>query len=264
MGKKETIPSIRAAKGTKKLVMVTAYDALFASLLAEHADMLLVGDSLNMSFLGEPDTLSATLDQMIYHTRAVCAGAPESFVVCDMPFGTLNTPEDALNNAVRVFRETRADAIKVEGGKERAEIIAHLTRNAVPVMGHVGLMPQFVRGEGGYRVQGRDEESFQKVLRDARAIESAGAFALVVEGVTPALGRAVSEAVSIPVIGIGAGPDTDGQVLVWSDMLGFFEAFKPKFVKRYLEGGKLVREAMARYAREVREGGFPDEDHCYR
>jgi 3-methyl-2-oxobutanoate hydroxymethyltransferase len=263
MRKKETITSLQAAKGSRKLVMITAYDALFASLFSESADMILVGDSLNMSFLGEPDTLSATLDQMIYHTRAVCNGAPESFVICDMPFGSVNTHHDALANAVEVFRRTRADAIKIEGGKERAPLIKHLTQNAIAVMGHVGLTPQSVRSEGGYKVKGRSKEDFDRVVEDALSIEAAGAFALVVEGVTPELGRAVTEAVSIPVIGIGAGSETDGQVLVWSDMLGLFEAFKPKFVKEYLQGAALVKEAVKNYAQEVQEGKFPTEEHTY-
>ncbi|WP_456453290.1 3-methyl-2-oxobutanoate hydroxymethyltransferase [Hydrogenimonas sp.] len=264
MRKKETITSLKAAKGERKLVMLTAYDALFASLFRESADMLLVGDSLNMSFLGEPDTLSATLDQMIYHTRAVCNGAPESFVVCDMPFGTTNTPGQALENAVKVFQQTRADAIKIEGGQERSALIEHLTDNAIAVMGHVGLMPQSVRSEGGYKVQGRDEKSFQKTLDDAVAVEEAGAFALVVEGVVPDLAAKITETVSIPVIGIGAGRQTDGQVLVWSDMLGLFEAFTPKFVKKYMNGAEAIKEAVAQYAQEVRNGAFPGEEHCYK
>ncbi|MCF6201551.1 MAG: 3-methyl-2-oxobutanoate hydroxymethyltransferase, partial [Hydrogenimonas sp.] len=229
MRKRETISSIKSAKGSRKLTMITAYDALFASLFAEDIDMILVGDSLNMSFAGEPDTLSATMEQMIYHTKAVCNGAPESFVICDMPFGSTNTKEQALENAVEVYRQTRADAIKIEGGVDRAKLVEHLVKNGVAVMGHVGLMPQSVRSDGGYIVQGRNEESFNRVIEDATAIESAGAFSLVVEGVTPELGKAVTEALRIPVIGIGAGRETDGQVLVWSDMLGFFEEFKPKF-----------------------------------
>ena len=263
MRKRETLTTIRQAKGARKLVMLTAYDALFAVLMRESVDIILVGDSLNMTFLGEPDTLSATLEQMIYHTRAVCNGAPEAFVVCDMPFGTVNTPDEALRNCVRVFQQTRADAVKIEGGRERADLIRHLCDNAIAVMGHVGLKPQSVRSEGGYKVQGRDEESFTRVLEDAKAVEAAGAFALVVEGVVPELAKAVTDAVAIPVIGIGAGADTDGQVLVWSDMLGFFEAFQPKFVKRYMEGAEAVKEAVARYAEEIRNGAFPGEEHCY-
>ena len=258
-----TINALKEAKGKRKLVMITAYDALFASLFAENVDMILVGDSLNMSFAGEPDTLSATLDQMIYHTKAVCNGAPNSFVICDMPFGSVTTAEETLKNAVRVFKESRADAVKIEGGQERAALIRHLVDNAIAVMGHVGLKPQSVRAEGGYRVQGRDEESFKRVLSDAVAVEEAGAFALVVEGVTPKLAEAVTNEVKIPVIGIGASAACDGQVLVWSDMLGFFEAFKPKFVKRYMHGAEAVKEAVARYAEEVREGTFPGEEHCY-
>jgi len=264
MPKKETITSIQQAKGQRKLTMITAYDALFASLFAESADMILVGDSLNMSFKGAPDTLSVTLDQMIYHTQAVCNGAPDTFVICDMPFGSINTKEEALANAVKVFQETNADAIKIEGGCNRAELIKHLTDNAIAVIGHIGLLPQSVRSEGGYKVKGRDEESFEQVLEDAKAVEEAGAFALVIEGVTPNLGAMVTEVVNIPVIGIGAGNATDGQVLVWSDMLGFFEAFKPKFVKRYLEGAKLGKEAVKTYAQEVQSGAFPAEEHTYK
>ncbi len=263
MRKSETVTSIKSAKGSRKLTMITAYDALFASLFCKEVDMILVGDSLGMSFCGEPDTLSVTMEQMIYHTKAVCNGAPESFVICDMPFGSTNTKEQALENAVEIFRKTRADAVKIEGGAERAELVKHLCDNAIAVMGHVGLMPQSVRSEGGYKVQGRDEKSFEKVLFDAAAIEKAGAFAIVVEGVTPKLAEAVTRELSIPVIGIGAGACTDGQVLVWSDMLGFYESFKPKFVKRYLEGAKLVKEAVAKYTEEVKNGRFPAKEHTY-
>ncbi len=264
MGKKETIRSLQSAKRSRKLTMITAYDALFASLFAEEVDMILVGDSLNMSFGGRADTLSVTLDQMIYHTAAVCNGAPETFVVCDMPFGSTNSEEEALANAIKVFQQTPADAVKIEGGSERASIVRRLTENGIAVMGHVGLLPQSVRGEGGYMVKGRDEKSFEKVLADAAAIEEAGAFSLVIEGVTPELGSLVTQELSIPVIGIGAGAQTDGQVLVWSDMLGFFEEFKPKFVKQYLDGAKLVKEALRRYSDEVQKGLFPAEEHCYK
>ncbi len=263
MRKKETVSSLKSAKGDRKLTMITAYDALFSSLFADEVDMILVGDSLNMSFNGESDTLSVTIEQMIYHTRAVCNGAPETFVVCDMPFGSTNTKEEALSNAVEIFRQTKADAIKIEGGVYKAELVRHLCNNAIAVMGHIGLLPQFVRSEGGYKVQGRDEKSFKEVIEDAIAIEEAGAFALVLEGVTEKLGKAVTEAVSIPVIGIGAGSATDGQVLVWSDMLGFFESFKPKFVKRYLDGAMHVRKAVECYVKEVKNGTFPSKDHTY-
>ncbi len=257
--KKETLRTIKARKGKEKLVMLTAYDALFAKLFAPFVDMLLVGDSLNMSFAGRSDTLSATMDQMLYHTKAVCAGAPKSFVIFDMPYGSYTDQITALQNAIRVYQESDADAIKLEGGKEKAHIVQHLVQNGVAVMGHIGLLPQHVRGEGGYKVVSDKE----KLLDDAKALEEAGAFALILEGVKATLAKDITNSVSIPVIGIGAGADVDGQVLVWSDMLGLFEEFKPKFVKRYCNGASLVKEAVQRYANEVKSAQFPDKDHSY-
>ena len=263
MGKKLSISSMQKRKHKEPLVMITAYDALFAKLLAPHADMLLVGDSLNMSFGGKKDTLSATLEQMIYHTQAVCAGAPESFVVCDMPFGTYTTPKEALTNAIEVFRKTGADCVKIEGGSERAEIVRHLTQNGIAVCGHIGLLPQSVRGEGGYKVKGKTETEAQKLLQDAQAIEDAGAFCMVIEGTKAEVATQIAQSVSIPVIGIGAGGGVDGQVLVFSDMLGLFEEFTPKFVKKYLDGASLVKDAVAQYAKEVQNRTFPQEEHTY-
>ena len=261
MGKKLTISSIQKAKGQKPLVMITAYDALFAQLLQESADMILVGDSLNMSFAGKADTLSATLEQMIYHTNAVCEGAQDTFVVCDMPFGTYTNKKDALKNALKVFQNTKADCVKIEGGKEKADIIKHLTCNGIAVCGHIGLLPQSVRGEGGYKVKGKTEDEKNALIKDAKAVEKAGAFCMVIEGTKADVAKAVAEAVSIPVIGIGAGKDVDGQVLVFSDMLGLFEAFTPKFVKKYLDGASLVKDAVAQYADEVQSKTFPKEEH---
>ena len=243
--------------------MVTAYDALFAKLFDGIADMILVGDSLNMSFAGEPDTLSATLDQMIYHTKAVCNGAPETFVICDMPFGSYNNKDEALKNAIKVYQNTTAAAIKIEGGTARADIIKHLTQNSIAVVGHIGLMPQFVRSEGGYRVKGKDEEDIKQLINDAKAVEEAGAFLLVIEGVKPEAAKEITKSVSIPTIGIGAGNDTDGQVLVWSDMFGFFEEFKPKFVREYLSGAKLIKEGLKKYCEDVRNQDFPSKDEIY-
>jgi 3-methyl-2-oxobutanoate hydroxymethyltransferase len=257
--KKITISQIKAAKNSRKLVMITAYDALFAKLFDDYVDMILVGDSLNMIFAGRPDTLSATMDQMIYHTKAVCAGAKKSFIVFDMPYGSYIDANTALQNAIRVYKETCADAVKLEGGKEKASIVSHLCQNGIAVMGHIGLMPQHVRAEGGYRVKA-DEE---KLVEDAKALEEAGVFAIVLEGVKAGIARAVTDAVKIPVIGIGAGKDVDGQVLVWSDMLGFFEDFTPKFVRRYLDGASLVKEAIERYAQDVRNGNFPSHKESY-
>jgi len=263
MGKKLTISSIKKSKGVKPLVMITAYDALFAGLFQESADMILVGDSLNMSFAGKKDTISATLEQMIYHTQAVCQGAPDTFVVCDMPFGTYNTKKEALKNATKVFQNTAADCVKIEGGKEKAEIIQHLTRNGIAVCGHIGLLPQSVRSEGGYKVQGKDEAQKKQLLKDAQAVQKAGAFCMVIEGCKAEVAKEIAHAVEIPVIGIGAGVDVDGQVLVFSDMLGFFEAFTPKFVKKYLDGATLVKEAVASYAQEVEQKEFPKQEHTY-
>jgi 3-methyl-2-oxobutanoate hydroxymethyltransferase len=263
MHKKLTISSIKRAKGEKPLVMITAYDALFARLISESADMILVGDSLNMSFAGKSDTLSATLEQMIYHTNAVCAGAPNSFIVADMPFGTYIDKKVALKNSLRMFQETSADCVKIEGGKEKASIVKYLTSNGIAVCGHIGLLPQSVRGEGGYKVKGKTEEEALKLIKDAKAIEKAGAFCMVIEGVKAEVAKEVSEAVSIPVIGIGAGKDVDGQVLVFSDMLGLFEAFTPKFVKKYMDGASLVRSSVAEYAKEVQTKAFPKEEHTY-
>jgi len=263
IAKKVTVSTIRNMKGKEPITMVTAYDALFAKLFDGSVEMILVGDSLNMSFSGKPDTLSANMELMLYHTRAVCMGAKLPLIVIDMPFGSYMTKSLALKNATRVYRETDAHAVKIEGGAERAEIIKTLTDASVAVMGHIGLMPQFVRSEGGYKVRGKDQEDIDRLVEDAKAIEEAGAFAIVVEGVKAEAAKAITDAVSIPTIGIGAGVDTDGQVLVWSDMFGFFEDFKPKFVKQYMQGGKLIREALDKYVDEVKNREFPSEDYIY-
>jgi 3-methyl-2-oxobutanoate hydroxymethyltransferase len=263
MNKKLTISSIKKSKGNRPLVMITAYDALFAKLFEESADMILVGDSLNMSFAGKSDTISTTLDQMIYHTNAVCRGAKNSFVVCDMPFGTYSTKEKALENAIQVFQETLADCVKIEGGYDKAGIIEHLTSNGIAVCGHIGLLPQSVRSEGGYKVKGRSDEEKTLLIKDAKAVESAGAFCMVIEGTKADVAKAVADAVSIPVIGIGAGHEVDGQVLVFSDMLGLFEEFTPKFVKKYLNGAEVVKNAVKSYAKEVHSKEFPSEEYTY-
>jgi 3-methyl-2-oxobutanoate hydroxymethyltransferase len=261
--KKLSIGSIQKRKGTQPLVMITAYDALFARLFNESADILLVGDSLNMSFGGNPDTLSATMDQMVYHTNAVCKGAPHTFVITDMPFGTYSSHAVALENAIRVYRETPADAVKIEGGSDKAALVAHLVNNGIAVCGHIGLLPQAVRAEGGYKVKGKSEEEALSLIEDARAIEQAGAFILVIEGVKADVASRVAQSVSIPVIGIGAGNGVDGQVLVFSDMLGLYEPFVPKFVKQYMNGAASVKEAVKTYADEVQNRSFPDENYVY-
>ena len=258
-----TITSIQKTKNVRPLVMITAYDALFAQLFETSSDMILVGDSLNMSFAGKSDTLSATMDQMLYHTNAVCEGAKNSFVVCDMPFGTYDNKEEALKNAMRVYKETQADCVKIEGGESRADIIEHLTSHGIAVCGHIGLLPQSVRSEGGYKVKGKDNIQREHLLRDAKAVQKAGAFCMVIEGVKAEVAAEVATSVEIPVIGIGAGVEVDGQVLVFSDMLGLFEEFTPKFVKKYMDGASLVRSAVKEYAAEVIAREFPKEEHTY-
>lgn len=259
----KTISAIKKAKGNTPLSVITAYDALFAKLFNKQVDMILVGDSLNMSFNNKPDTLSATMDIMLYHTNAVCQGAPDTFVICDMPFGSYTDEKIALKNASRVYQETNANAVKIEGGKERAHIVRTLTQNSIAVVGHIGLMPQFVRSEGGYIVKGKSQEDEQRLIEDAKAIEEAGAFCLVIEGVKADVATKITEAISIPTIGIGAGNGTDGQVLVWSDMFGFFEEFQPKFVKRYLDGASLIKTALNDYVQDVQTRKFPAQEHIY-
>ena len=261
--KKLTIGAIKKRKEALPLVMITAYDAIFARLFSESADIILVGDSLNMSFGGNPDTLSVTMDQMLYHTNAVCKGAPDTFVIIDMPFGTYTDETSAFNNAMRVYRETPADAVKIEGGADKANIIRHLTANGIAVCGHIGLLPQAFRAEGGYKIKGKTEDEALSLICDAQAVEAAGAFCMVIEGVKADVATRVAQSVSIPVIGIGAGNGVDGQVLVFSDMLGFYEPFVPKFVKQYINGAKKVKEAVAAYTIEVQNREFPNENYIY-
>lgn len=260
---KQTITSIQKAKGNRKLSMITAYDALFARLFDEQVDFILVGDSLNMSFAGEADTLSATLEQMIYHTKAVCNGAKNTFIICDMPFGTYTNELDAIKNCTQVFQQTNASAVKIEGGSSKAHIVKALTSNSIAVCGHIGLMPQNFRSEGGYKIKGKDENNIKTLIQDAIDIQNAGAFAIVLEGVKENAAKQITKAVNIPIIGIGAGLEVDGQVLVWSDMLGLFEEFKPKFVRQYMNGANIVRDAVNSYKNDVENLNFPNESEKY-
>ncbi len=249
----------------ERIVVLTCYDALFARLLdAAGVDILLVGDSVNQVLAGADTTLSATLDQMIYHTTIVRRGATRAMVVCDMPFLTYQVSrEEAIRNAGRVLQETGCHAIKLEGGAPVAETTRALVDVGIPVMGHLGLTPQSVHALGGYRVQGRDERSAERLKVDATALEQAGAFAVVLELVPAPLASQISKALTIPTIGIGAGPACDGQVLVLPDMLGLNEQFTAKFVKRYAALAEDVREAVTLYAAEVREGRYPGPEHSF-
>jgi 3-methyl-2-oxobutanoate hydroxymethyltransferase len=262
---KNTVVTFRESKGQEKLVMLTAYDYSTARVMdMAGVDALLVGDSLGMVMLGYPDTLSVTVDDMVRHSAAVARGAQKALVVCDMPYMSYHVSvEDTVRNAARLMIEGRAQAVKLEGGAEFAAEVRALTRASIPVMGHLGLTPQSVNAFGGFKVQGKTMAAAQKLLNDARALQDAGAFALVLECVPGPLAERVTQALAIPVIGIGAGAGCDGQVLVWQDMTGMTLSHLPRFVKRFGEVGASLRSAVEAYAREVRAGAFPTEDHGY-
>lgn len=254
---------IKARKGGEPLVVLTAYTTPMARLVDQHCDVALVGDSLGMVLHGLPSTLGVTMEMMILHGRAVVRGLSRAMAVIDMPFGSYEeSPAQAFRNASRLMAETGAPAVKLEGGRHMAETIAFLTARGVPVMAHIGLTPQAVNTLGGYKVVGRDEEA-AAVMADAKAVEAAGAFSVVLEKVPVGLAGQISAALSIPTIGIGAGHLCDGQVLVIDDMLGLFTDFRPKFVKRYAELGKTASEAIAAYAAEVRARTFPAAEHGF-
>jgi 3-methyl-2-oxobutanoate hydroxymethyltransferase len=256
-------PDIRARKGSSPLVVLTAYSTPVARLVDAHCDVVLVGDSVGMVIHGLPSTLGVTLEMMILHGRAVVRGAQKAMPVIDMPFGSYEeSPQQAFRNAARLMAETGAPAVKLEGGVQMAETISFLTARGVPVMAHVGLTPQAVNTLGGYKVVGRDGEA-DKVMADARAVEAAGAFSVVLEKVPMGLAGKITAALAIPTIGIGAGRDCDGQVLVVDDMLGLFTDFRPKFVKRYAELGRAADEAIAAYAADVRSRAFPAAEHSF-
>ena len=262
---KSVLDLLAMKKEGRKIVVLTAYDALFARLLVEGgADLLLVGDSVNQVLAGADSTLSATLDQMIYHGTAVCRGSGDTLVFVDLPFMTyqVSIPE-ALRNAGRVMQETGAHGVKLEGGSHIAPTIKALVEIGIPVMGHIGLTPQSVHALGGYRVQGRDARAAERLLEDARAVEAAGACALVLELVPAALSGRISAALTIPTIGIGAGAGCDGQVLVTPDMLGLNEGFNPKFLKKYGSMAEEVRQAARDFASDVRGGLYPDDEHSF-
>ena len=259
-----TVPEIRARKGGEPIVCLTAYSASVAQRLDPHVDLLLVGDSLGMVLYGFESTLSVTVDMMIAHGAAVRRGSRRACLVVDMPFGSYQeSPAAAFRTAARLMTETGCSAVKLEGGREMAETIAFLTARGVPVMGHVGLVPQSVHSLGGFRARGREEAQAEAILADARAVAEAGAFSIVLEGMVEPLARSITEAVDVPTIGIGASPACDGQVLVTDDLVGLFGDFTPKFVKRYAELGDAIGEAAAAYAADVRARRFPGPEHCF-
>lgn len=262
--KRISVPEIAARKGQEPVVVLTAYSVSMATLLDDHCDCLLVGDSLGMVLYGLDSTLPVTLDMMINHGAAVVRGSSKACVVVDLPWASYQeSPAQAFRNAARVLAETGASAVKLEGGEEMAETVEFLVRRGIPVMGHVGLTPQAVNALGGYRARGRSDAEQAKILGDARAIAEAGAFAIVVEGVVEPLARQITEQVPVVTIGIGASAACDGQVLVTDDMLGLFAGFTPKFVKRYAEIGEQVSQAAASYAADVRARAFPEAAHVF-
>lgn len=264
---KNTAVTFKEAKQKgEKMTMLTAYDYSTAKLIdAAGINSILVGDSLGNVMLGYEDTVSVTMEDMIHHCAAVARGAKNTLIVCDMPFLSYQTSAyDAVVNAGRLMKEGRANAVKLEGGVEMEETIRAIVRAQIPVCGHIGLTPQSINAFGGFKVQGKDEAAAQKLLDDARAVERAGAFAVVLEAVPAALAKKVTEELSIPTIGIGAGADCDGQVLVYQDMLGMFSDFKPKFVKHFANVGEIMTEAFKAYDAEVKAGSFPSVEHTYK
>jgi len=261
--KRLTIPAIRNRKGKDPVVMLTAYTTRMAQLLDPHCDVLLVGDSLGQVIYGLPSTLPVTLDMMIAHGAAVVRGSWHSVVIVDMPFGSYEaSPERAFESAARVLAETGAAGVKLEGGTAMAPVVEFLTRRGIPVMGHIGLTPQAVNALGGYGARGRSNAEHAQILDDARAIADAGAFGIVSEGVVEGLANEITAAVPVPVIGIGASAQCDGQVLVTEDMLGLFER-TPRFVKRYDDLAGRISAAVATYAAEVRSRDFPGAEQVY-
>lgn len=262
--KRVTIPEIRSRKGGEPIVSLTAYTTNVAKYLDPHVDFLLVGDSLGMILYGLESTVGVTLEMMIAHGAAVMRGANKACVIVDLPFGSYQeSPAQAFRSAARVMTETGCSGIKLEGGVEMAETVRFLVERGVPVLGHVGLMPQSVHTLGGFRAQGKSNEEAKRILADAEAVAEAGAFAIVVEGTVETLAHEITKKVPVPTIGIGASPACDGQILVSEDVMGLFSDFTPRFVKRYAELGPMIAEAGRLYAEDVRARRFPGPEHVF-
>jgi 3-methyl-2-oxobutanoate hydroxymethyltransferase len=270
---KVTVPSILERKSAsvslnsspRKIACLTAYDYPTARLLDEAGvDIVLVGDSLAMVVLGYESTLPVTLEEMLHHTRAVRRGVRRALVVADMPYGSYHADSaEAVRNAIRFVKEAGAEAVKIEGGERRMELILRLVEAEIPVMGHIGLTPQSVHALGGFRVQGKTEEAAEQLLRDARAVEAAGAFAVVLESIPREVAARITAELRIPTIGIGAGPDCDGQILVLHDLVGMSFGHTPKFARRYADVGQIISQAAAEYCRDVQQGQFPSDQESY-
>ncbi len=266
MPKKSVLDFAEMKRKGEKITFLTSYDFPMASFCEKSGiDMILVGDSAAMVVYGLPGTVPMTMDQMIQHSQIVRRGAPNTFVIGDMPFLSYQVSrENAIFNAGRFFKEASVDAIKLEGGRRVINQIEGIIEGGMSVMGHIGLTPQSSGQLGGFKAQGRTADTAMEVIKDALAIEKAGAFALLVEAIPPEVGKVITDMLKIPVLGIGAGMYTDGQVLIIGDMLGYFEAFTPKFVKKYANLGELIEKAFREFSEDVKTGKFPEEKHCYR
>lgn len=262
---KKTIPELKKmAEQGEKITMLTAYDYPMATILEKAGvDTILVGDSLGMVVLGYDSTVPVTMEEMLHHTKAVRRGAPNTFVIADLPYLSYATDQDALYNAGRLIKEGGADAVKLEGGTDYSATIKYLTRSGIPVVGHIGLTPQTAAQLGGFKVQGKDLESASRLVEDARSIENSGAVMLVIEAIPAALADIISKRISIPTIGIGAGNSCNGQVLVLHDMLGLFSRFVPRFVKQYDKLEIQIDKAVRQYCQEVKTSAFPSEEHTF-
>lgn len=263
---RKTIKDIRSMKvAGQKITMLTAYDATMARLFSLcDVDILLVGDSLGMVMLGYESTVPVTMAEMLHHASAVRRGAPEAFVIGDMPFGSYQSGvRDAILNGLRFLKEAGCDAVKLEGGMEMCGVVKGMVEAGIPVMGHIGLTPQTASQLGGFKVQGKDLEAAQRLMDEARALEKAGAFGLLIECIPSGLAEVLSSALTIPTVGIGAGAHCDGQVLVSHDLLGMFEKFQPKFVKQFANLSPLIKEGVQQFNNEVRSGVYPGEEHSF-
>lgn len=264
--KKLTIPDIKARKGDQsKIAMLTAYDYPWARMIDQAGiDIALVGDSLAMVVLGHTDTVSVTMEEMLHHTRAVVRGTERALVVADMPFGSYNSSiPGAVKNATRFLKEAGADAVKLEGGRIMADTVEAIVNGGIPVMGHIGLTPQTATSLGGFKVQGKSAEAARQLMDDALALEDAGCFSVVLEAIPSPIAEKITDSITIPTIGIGAGVDCDGQVLVTHDMVGLFDGFTPKFVKQYTQMRESIVEAIGQYKHEVQSGTFPEQGHSF-
>lgn len=260
---KVTLNTLKKLKGKEKITAITAYDALFGGIFDGEVDIILVGDSLSMSFGGNSDTLPLSLQDMLYHAKAVRRAVKSSFLIADMPFGTYNTIDEALHNATFLYKKSGVDALKLEVNESKIPIIKELVDNGFAIMSHIGLMPQFFRFDGGYKIKGKNNDEKQKLLDLALKLQDCGVFSLLIEATKSDIATEITKKLEIPTIGIGSGNGTDGQILVWSDAFGFYDEFSPKFVRKYLNGKDLLKEAINKYANDVKSSNFPNKDESY-